>query len=246
MNLQNDDPSVAVDLKYTDREDLSTDEILDEGYTMNDDFNWEGTLPGIWKKVVLDKINQSNFIKNTQTSSENLPFLIVSLIHTNREIQELIPAEEKSWEPFLQEIIQAAFEKAGKERPLLIRFLAIIDNKAVSKELMLSFADRKLQITSRDDHGAAVKKSLSWQSGQKLMKNIYILDYADGKGTMELPQSDGYFIDVGDGLWYALQACRKPHQQERPRYRTDRYPQQLLSPGREKSARAEGWIFYTG
>ena len=204
LDLKKDDPDVVIDLKYTDREDLSEDEILEEGYSLNDDFSWKGTLPGIWKKAVLEKINQSNFIKNTQPSAGHIPFLVVSLLHANRKIEKLIPAEEKTWEPFLQEIIQAAFEKAGKERPLQIRFVATARGQTTSKELMLSFADRNLQITHQDGDGEPVKSSLSWQSGQKSMNTYTSSIMPMAKEPAVYFPSDGHFIDVGDGFWYDL------------------------------------------
>ena len=204
LDLENKDPFVNIYLKYTDRDELSEDEIMDEGYTLNDDFEWKGILPQLWKEAVLAKINQSNFIKNKQPSSGHIPFLELTLVHSNENTQHLIPAEEKTWEPFLQEIIQAGFEKAGKEKPLLIRFVSIVNKKTTLKELVLSFADRNLLINIGDGNANHLEKKLSWQSGQKLMKNIYILEYPVEKGIHKFPSTEGNYIDMGDGIWYDL------------------------------------------
>jgi hypothetical protein len=204
LDLKNESPHLSLDLKYTDREELTEDEILDEGFTLNDDFSWKGDLPAVWKKSVLEKINESNFISKAKKSTEHLPFLVISLFHAGSDVQELIPAEEKTWEPFLQEIIQASFEMAGKEKSLFIRYLSVKNNKTTSKELKLSFAHRMIIITIDKGEGTPIEKVLSWQAGQKLMKNVYILDYPENEGSLKTPGTDGHFIDIGDGNWYNL------------------------------------------
>jgi hypothetical protein len=204
LDLKNKNPHLDLDLKYTGREELSEDEILDEGYTLDDDFSWQGDLPTVWKKTVINKINQSNFIKKTKTPADAVPFLVISLFLDGQDVQNLIPAEERSWEPFLQEVIQAAFEQAGKEEPLSIRYLSVKGNISVRKEMTLSFSNRMVTIVVDQGKGDKIEKTRSWQSGQKLMKNIYILDYPEDGGTAKTPRTEGHFIDIGDGKWYDL------------------------------------------
>ena len=51
---------LSFELTYLDREDLTEDEILEEGFTTNDNFTWKGTLPKVWVDVVYGSLKSAN------------------------------------------------------------------------------------------------------------------------------------------------------------------------------------------
>src|SRR5688572_9901646 len=68
LDWSNGDLDVVLDLHYTDREDLTNEEILDEGFTLNDDYSYKGTLNTVWIKPLQQLFDKSKW--------------------TNREIEE--------------------------------------------------------------------------------------------------------------------------------------------------------------
>ncbi|MDZ7607380.1 MAG: hypothetical protein U5K79_17750 [Cyclobacteriaceae bacterium] len=61
-------------LEYYGREELSDEDILDEGFTDNDNYLWNGKLPLIWTNVIDDKLRVSNWKKKADDKdSESLP-----------------------------------------------------------------------------------------------------------------------------------------------------------------------------
>ncbi|HWV33270.1 MAG TPA: hypothetical protein VN038_26610, partial [Dyadobacter sp.] len=49
MDIQSaEDLRVDFDIVYNDREELTEDEIFDEGFSTDDDYKWKGSLPAVW------------------------------------------------------------------------------------------------------------------------------------------------------------------------------------------------------
>ncbi len=190
---------INLKLEYYDREEITEEEILDEGFSLHDDFSWQGMLPVVWGKELINKLNSTNWRKKPVPGADGSEFLMkIKLLNHNVVLQ---PAETKSWENFTQEIIQAVFELGEKEAPLSISFQNITSNHIINKvDFEFSFAHRTVRMKTKN----ASVKTLDWETGQKLMRYIYNIDYYPEHGTENLPQKPGNYISPGDGLWYEL------------------------------------------
>src|SRR5690606_27844448 len=102
-----------LELHYTDREDLTEDEILDEGFTANDDFSYKGALDSVWKKVV------SIEFEKTKWSGRQLEEggLTLAAIENGKTASAKTPADQEAWQMLAQDVIQAIYETSKKEAP---------------------------------------------------------------------------------------------------------------------------------
>jgi len=189
----------SLSMEYYDREEVTEEEIIDEGFTLNDDFQWKGRLPSLWKKELEKQLQSSNWLKNLDAESSAS---ILEIRISDRDQSEILhPADKDAWEIFSQELIQAIFELSGKEAPLQIQFCSIEANKkSIFLELAFKFEQR--MVYSRSITGKAAK--ISWNDGRKLLRYIYFFDYLPENGTPKNPTTAGNFINVGDGFWHDL------------------------------------------
>lgn len=187
---------------YYGREELEEEEILEEGFSLQDDFEWKGILPGIWKSVLCEKIEKSNYRKKSR-NAEHEPVLEVSINYSDGRSELKIPDDIRSWEFLLQEVVQAIFELGKKEMPLKIRYLIKADKVQTLKLFEMTFADRTSTLTEEIDGKRKYPKVLSWDKALRILRNIYALDFDHEKTIKEkIPAKQGHYIDPGDGLWY--------------------------------------------
>lgn len=175
--------SLLVDfqLEYLNREELTDEEILDEGYSLDSTFEWSGELDGVWVKEL--KAPLLNAKLKSETEEANVWIHIE--IEGGKSGLVLDPDE---WEYRLQEIIQAIYEKAGYEKPLHMKFIEQSKGKNTFYELTGSFATRTCQING---------KELSWDRMQLLMSDVFSMDF-EGEWT-EKPTKEGLWINP-DGM----------------------------------------------
>lgn len=185
-------------LEYFDREDLTEEEIFDEGFSLEDDYHWEGVLPGAWGAEIKKKIESASWKKKLIANEDGSEFL-VKLDHGGKS-ELLQPADSRDWEIFSQEIMQAIFELGNKEAPLIIRFFQKDGSKQIELEIKYQFSNREVEI---NDHNA--RTTIDWSEGQKLIKYIFGIDYFPEHAQQTIPKNNGAFISPGDGMWYALE-----------------------------------------
>lgn len=173
-------------LNYTHREDLSAEEIENEGFTDHDDFQWNGHLPTAWRVYMEEFISKAK-----KGESEKQPNFVISAPEGIKSVDN-----EYQVEDFVQELIQAVFEASKTERTWQLALL--INSNKISKttEIEISFAERKVH----RPHG----KDLSWQEGKKLMELIYKCEIIDENIRKRMPEDDGLFLSFEKGLWYKL------------------------------------------
>ncbi|EPR69267.1 hypothetical protein [Cyclobacterium qasimii] len=58
------------DIQYTDRESLSPEEIIDEGFTMADDYGYKGEIPKLWEGI-FKKLYSASKWSNLKTLGES-------------------------------------------------------------------------------------------------------------------------------------------------------------------------------
>ncbi len=205
--LQESQPEISFNIEYYDRDDLTEEEIYDEGFSPEDDFRWKGKLPALWKDLLLEKLLQSGWKrsirkKNIMQTAE----LNVRLRYLDGTSERLWPEQLRTWEDFLQEVIQAVYEVSKRERPLVIRYMEKDNNeKIIEKELIYRFAERKIKVEVKINNRTSRSYDLDWKSGKKIMKDIFFPDYDSEMAIERNPKNQGKFIDPGMGIWFNLE-----------------------------------------
>ncbi|WP_332912304.1 hypothetical protein [Algoriphagus boritolerans] len=102
--------STALDLHYTEREELSEEEIFDEGFTPDDDYRYKGQLNSVWIKPL-----QQLFDKTRWTSKDiEDGGITVTAIEKGKDEGVKIPSNQEEWQLMAQDLIQAIYETAKK------------------------------------------------------------------------------------------------------------------------------------
>ena len=192
---------VRLDWRYTDREELTSEEVEEEGFSMSDDFFWEGTLPEVWKSPLNDLLRSTQWLSNTAPDDTSLR---VTVNDSDEQVTVGSPRNPETWEYFLQEVVQAVYEAAQREQPLRIAYLALRKgSEPVEIHWKASFLLREFTQTQRLGDRQA-KKQLPWSQLRSLLQVWYVPDYHPEKAEKSTPRQKGQYIDPGDGNWYQL------------------------------------------
>jgi hypothetical protein len=105
-------PQVTFDWVYTHREDLSEEEITAEGFTGDDDYHWQGALHEAWLLQLEKNVAKTQAVAHPD---EEGTYLHVTAEAVQRVLFRGHPRNLTEWEYFLQELVQAIYETAGKE-----------------------------------------------------------------------------------------------------------------------------------
>ena len=191
--------AIQLDWQYTDRDELSEEEIGEEGFSMDDDFRWQGDLPGVWKPVLRELVAQTRWLP-AAASAEGSDTLVVAVT----EAPGGVPDDVARWEYLLQELVQAVYEASGRERPLQIRYREQgPPSPSVAVTIELRFCHRRATATVKQNSQNHTQE-LSWQEMRTLLETLYLPDYHTERSQAKPPQQPGRFVDPGDGRWYLL------------------------------------------
>lgn len=192
----NSDPfQVSLDMHYTDREDLSEDEIYDEGFTLDDDYTFRGTVDTVWSDV---------FFKAYQTakwSGKSLSEAGITLtpMEGGKMGKLKVPADQEAWLILAQDLIQAIYETSKKELPLTINYRLVENDAPKDCSIMVKFSNREVLFTQGSE-----TRELNWDYTIQLMKLIFTPDYHYDIAKEEPGKKRGAYINCGDGLWHEL------------------------------------------
>lgn len=194
------DTRVKVDfsINYTDRDELTEDDILDEGFTMDDDYAWKGQLPQLWISEFSAIMKASKTIRR-RDEKEFEDFVEVELEEDGKRVT-IYPEDKGRWAYFVQELIQAIFEVSGKEKAFEMTLLEIADSGLVEMDLHASFAEKTFTVKK---NGAATRK-MEWNALQKMLDTIYKATFLEELAQSARPSKKGKYISAGDGMWYQL------------------------------------------
>jgi hypothetical protein len=203
LSLKPDALLVHFDLRYLHREELSEEEILDEGFTLQDDWSWEGALPKVWRDALEEQLRKSLWPNKPKEPQEGEPILELQLLSQAGEVLfSGTPADVPMWEYFLQELIQAAYEVAEKEAPLQLHYKEILPSKKqINIWLSASFARREATAW-QEGLEREKEKAIDWQVLKKVMKTVYLPEYHYDDATDGEPKKAGKYLETGDGIWY--------------------------------------------
>ena len=201
--LKEESVEVALDWQYTDRDELSEEEIWEEGFTSDDDFQWKGALPAVWKAALNNLLHQTRLLPE-YTSTSQQGALLVTLIDNKGQTTSGSPDNLQQWDYQLQELIQGTYEAAQRERPLHIRYL---DNDridhAVEVTFTINFLHRRFTI-ARQEGAETHTQKLPWDRVHSLLEALYLPDYNFDQSSAAYPRKPGRYVDPGDERWYQL------------------------------------------
>jgi hypothetical protein len=188
----------TLDLAYTYRDELTDEEILEEGFTGDEDLAWAGELAGVWKEPILSLLSKTPEKPNQKALDEEQNFLELSI---DGKILGT-PKNQEAWEYLLQELMQACLETYGKESPFRLIFKKIEQNKSFTQfDLILHYSTRTIEAYT-EIYQEKQKRSLLWEEATDLIGHVFIGEFVPDKAQKNEPKNAGKFLWIGDGLWY--------------------------------------------
>ncbi|MCH7402192.1 hypothetical protein ACFOUP_18705 [Belliella kenyensis] len=195
LNFEKNFLNTSLDMEYTHREELTDEEILNEGFTLEDDYHWKGELHNAWVAPIKKLYTQSKWSNKKLEEEEGGIRVLAKDIHG--KITRTTPLNQEDWQYEAQELIQAIFETSQKEAPLSVNFLHIDSEKTLEISLVMKFSVRK---AVADINGQ--EKQLNWEKTKDLLSNVFLPDYDYDKVKESKPSKRGSYIDCGDGFWH--------------------------------------------
>ncbi len=187
-------------LVYTDRDELSEEEILDEGFSQDDDFTWSGKLDKIWKRQ-LDALLEATRFHNNPSSGGDFTIEVISKTGDTEQKVYVAKKETTGWIYFIQELKQAILESEQLEAPLTIEYLKTGDGPATHLVLNGSFASRTFTVRVND----RPVEQLEWPVLQKTINLIFNeteIDYDEA--VPGKPYAPGYYLMLPGAGWLRL------------------------------------------
>lgn len=187
--------NTQLDLEYTHREELTDEEILDEGFPLDGNYNYVGELHNAWEKPLKSLYLTSKWSNKKLDEDEGGVRVLAKDLHG--KITRTVPLNQEEWQYLAQEIIQAIYETSKKEAPLIINFLKIDNDKTLEISLTMKFSIRKALATIDGQ-----EKELNWEKTKELLSYVFLPDYDYDKAREGKPSKRGIYIDCGDGFWH--------------------------------------------
>lgn len=202
-SFDNDTLALSLNIQYVEREDFSAEELISEGLSVEDKFEWSGELPLIWKNRLA--ISFSKYKSGSCDPKDAEPFIAIEAANSSTYVPRFLEFEEN----LIQELMQAIFEMAGKEYPLFLGFQFKDLNDSWNKyQGEMSFANLNFTYSGSNEQ---VETISDWDKLQDLVNTIFIAEFIADKAVEDLKKSSAFAIFPGDGLWYiAGDSLRKP------------------------------------
>lgn len=189
---EQDLPQVDFQLTYLGREELTDEEITEEGFTGQDDLELHVQLPEVWLKE-LQRISKFQDSSPKTHLEEQEDFWEIQLA----DGAPFYPAQAPLWSAFLQEIQQAIFEVGGMEKPL---HLLLSRSGKELFQVHASFANRTLWY----EYPNQVKQDLPWNKLNSLLREVYSGEFLYEDATQQLPAKPGMYLSLGDDWWFEV------------------------------------------
>jgi len=194
--FEKDFVNTQFDINYTDREELSEDEIYDEGFTPDDDYSYKGELPKVWEAPFKALYSKTTWA-NKKVLDENGGIKILAKDRHGKIVRG-IPINNQDWQYLAQEFIQAIYEINKKEAPLTLQYY--VNDKEEGDlfyELTVKFSIRKVELSINGKI-----KEVDWDSAKALLGYVFLPDYDYDQAQERKPNKRGHYIHLGDGFWH--------------------------------------------
>ncbi len=195
--------SVNLQLTYTHRDELDSDEIEAEGFSENDDFRWKGSLEKVWRDELEKLFDKTKLVENAIQDEESDLLYISVESNSNESIstEKGQPKNVSDWQYLAQELLQAIYETSEKERPFELHILDTTSQGSREAVLTASFRSRNAQVKRVVD-GKSSLRFYPWQDLPSLMEVLYAADWLTDIAANQKPKRNGLYVNPGDGLWY--------------------------------------------
>jgi hypothetical protein len=188
-------------LVYTHREELDIEEIEDEGFTANDDYNWNGNLEKIWREKVEELLPKTTLTDKEPHDDDD--YIALEITNDNGE-KNGFPKRATEWQYLAQELLQAVFETSGKEKAFQFTILRNTGDESQELTLTASFRYRDVQLR-RNENGNPKFRNYHWDELPEVMQTIYGPDYLAEEALPKKPlKNQGTYLNFGDELWYEM------------------------------------------
>ncbi len=182
MEFTDNQVVVSHSREYLDREGISLEEILEEGFSENDDFSWEGQLGPVWKNAISTLLSETEF---TEAQPE-----YGNLVHLKTEVDKGYAANVAAWEYLLEELQQCLLELQGTEAPFQ---LDVFKDGSMVYSVVASFATRSFECNGQEK---------PWESLKKLLLSLESLELHEAVSTR--PNSKGFSITMDGKNYYRV------------------------------------------
>lgn len=182
-------------IRYTDRDELTEEDITLEGFSLDDDYDFIGEVPQAWEQPLKSLYANSKWSNKKELDENGGIKVFAKDIHG--KISRSIPTNQEDWHMIAQEFIQAIYEINQKEAPLTIRYKRITKETVSDYVLTVKFSVRKV---IAEINGKII--DWDWEKSRNLLANIYLPDYDYERATDVTPKKRGQYIDCGDGFWH--------------------------------------------
>ncbi len=191
---------VAFDHEYLHREQISTEEILEEGFSENDNYSWHGELPEIWLRVVQQLLSETSTTNKKPEDDFQETYLHLEI--SDGSIDSGFPENPGDWQYKMEELIQAIYEVSGREKAF---YLGIHDQAKSSRvEIHASFVHRQLEVVTNGS-----KRSKDWHFlGEVFLELENMSIPTDGKERMS---KKGLWLTFDDEAYYKLNEAEARH-----------------------------------
>jgi len=202
-SFENDKLELSLHVQYLEREDFTNEELISEGLSVEDKFEWSGDLPIIWKNRLA--LSFSKYKSGSCDAKDAEPFIAIEAANSSTYVPRFLDFEEN----LIQELMQAIYEVAGKEYPLFLGFQFKDENDTWNKyQGEMSFAN--LNFTYSNTSGQ-VETISDWDKLQDIVNTVFIAEFITDKALEDLKKSSSFAVFPGDGFWYiAGDSLRKP------------------------------------
>ncbi len=193
IELNEDEITGTFEITYLGRDEMTEEELWEEGYTIHDDAKWSIDLPTPWLKHLQSIINSEKL--NTKTE-----------LHETEDYWEVItdksagyPSNTATWFELLNQLQQAILEQNEIEAALKMSFIRIDGADKKTYTFNASFAKRFFnRISDVDD------QELGWSELDTFLKDIFSGELLPENASKKEPTKTGLYLNPGDELWYEL------------------------------------------
>ncbi|MFD1139725.1 hypothetical protein ACFQ4C_01330 [Larkinella insperata] len=196
--------TVELTMTYTDRDELEEDEIVAEGFTPNDDYQWSGQLPAVWVQPVGDLVRKTQLKAfDEEKLTDNQEYFLVTIEQKPQGSRSGAPVQRTEWQFLSQELIQAVFEISGKEKPFEATYVEIENGGRVEARLTASFGQRETRLEIRRNNQNR-STTLPWKELNAMMEVFYGVDYNSEEALTAPPRKPGRYLNLGTPEWYEI------------------------------------------
>ncbi|MGV3561416.1 hypothetical protein [Larkinella arboricola] len=198
--------TIELTMTYTDRDELEEDEIVGEGFTLNDDYQWSGQLPAIWAQTVGDLVRKTQLKAfDEEKLTDNQEYFLVAIEQKSQGSRSGAPTQRTEWQFLSQELIQAVYEISGREKPFEATYVEIEGGGRTEARLTASFGHREVRLETRRDNQNR-STTLPWKELKSMMELFYGVDYNSEEALSAPPRKPGRYLNLGTAEWYDVGA----------------------------------------